>query len=255
MKMWMQHFDANVFLSDSYQDIEFARKNNITRNHLITNAASEEEFDKPAQTDIRKKFDIGKDKFLVLHVGSFTGAKGQPEALKIFLKANIPNSVLLLSGHNNSQLNKLLTGHPRFATLKLQSLLKGKRIIVTELDRSETVDAYKAADLFLFPSNIECSPIVLFECMAAGIPFLSSEVGNAAEIALWGGNGIILPTEKDSIGWSKILIDESAQLLKHSAANRRQLKNMGEKGRAAWKKQFTWQKVAEQYEKLYLSLA
>lgn len=255
MKGWMQHFDANVFLSDSYQDIEFARKNNVTRNHLITNAASEEEFDGAAQTDIRKKFGIDKNKFLVLHVGSFTGAKGQPEAIKIFLKANIPDSVLLLSGHNNAQLKKLLSSHPRFAALKLQSLLKGKRIIVTELNRKETVDAYKAADLFIFPSNIECSPIVLFECMAAGIPFLSSEVGNAAQIAKWGGNGIILPTEKDSIGWSKILIDESAQVLKQAAADRKKLKSMGEAGHAAWKKQFTWQKVAEQYEKLYLNLA
>jgi L-malate glycosyltransferase len=51
----------------------------------------------------------------------------------------------------------------------------------------ETVAAYQAADLFLFPSDIERSPVVLFEAMASRTPFLTTAVGNAEEIFGWSG--------------------------------------------------------------------
>jgi L-malate glycosyltransferase len=254
MKSRMKQFDANVFLSSDYRDVQFARDHGITRNYLIPNAAAEEEFDKPLAADLRAALGIKPGAFLVLHVGSFTGAKGQPEAIRIFLKANVVNSVLLLSGHNNAALGKLLNSHPRFIWKKWLSWLKGKKIIVAELDRTQTVDAYKSADLFLFPSNVECSPIVLFECMAAGLPFLSSDAGNAAEIAEWGGNGLILPTEKDQLHWSHVRLAESARILRHLAQDPARLKLMSQNGRRAFKNRFTWNKIALQYEELYLSL-
>ena len=254
MKAWMKQFDANVFLSTDYRDVQFARANGVTKAQLIPNAAAEEEFDKPLSTDLRKNLGIKPDAFLILHVGSLTGAKGQPEAIEIFLRAKVPRGVLLLTGHNNAKLKKLMSFHPRFLPMKLQALLKGKKIIVAELNREETVDAYKSANLFLFPSNIECSPIVLFECMAAGLPFLSSHVGNAEEIAAWGGNGIILPTDKDELHWSRVRIAESAHILSNLVRDEAKLKVMSANGRTAFKSRFTWQKAAVAYEKLYLAL-
>ena len=255
MKIWMKVFDANVFLSNDYRDINFAKENGITNNFIIPNGAAEEEFDKPIEINIKKKLEIPENSFLILHVGSFTGAKGHPEAVKIFIKASIPNAVLLLAGHKNNLFRKLFTSHYRFILLNFKRLLKRKHIIITELNRQETIDAYKTADLFLFPSNIECSPIVLFECMAAKIPFASSDVGNAREIAQWGGNGFIIPTEKDEIGWAKIKIKESAQMLEEIVSDKIKLKQMGENGHTVWKNNYTWKKIAEQYEKLYLTLS
>ena len=255
MKVWIKQFDANIFLSNDYRDINFAKENGITKNYLIPNGAAEEEFDKPIEIDVRKKLNIPANSFLILHVGSFTGAKGHPEAVKIFLKANIPNAVLLLAGHKNNLFRKLFTSHYRFILLNLKKIFKRKKIIITELNRQETIDAYKTSDLFLFPSNIECSPIVLFECMAAKIPFASSDVGNAEEIAQWGGNGFILPTEKDEIEWGKIKIDESAKMLEEIVSNKENLNQMAKNGYTAWKNNYTWQKIALQYEKLYLTLS
>jgi glycosyltransferase involved in cell wall biosynthesis len=54
--------------------------------------------------------------------------------------------------------------------------------MITSLSRIETLAAYHQADLFLFPSNIECSPLVLFESIASKTPFLTTDVGNAKEI-------------------------------------------------------------------------
>ena len=62
---------------------------------------------------------------------------------------------------------------------------KNMRILILNIDREETVAFYQTADLFLFPSNIECSPIVLFEAMASKTPFLVTDVGNSKEIISW----------------------------------------------------------------------
>ncbi|HHT9147078.1 MAG TPA: glycosyltransferase, partial [Candidatus Wunengus sp. YC61] len=114
--------------------------------------------------------------------------------------------------------------------------------------------AYKQADLFLFPSKIECSPIVLFEAMASKTPFLTTDVGNAQEIIKWSGSGMILPTSKDKYGYSLAETDKSAALLEKIYNNPIKLKTMAENGYKAWKKRFTWSKIARQYEQIYKRL-
>ena len=85
-------------------------------------------------------------------------------------------------------------------------LLKGnhKKIFLTSLDRKELINTYKQADIFLFPSNIECSPVVIFEAMASKTPFLVSNVGNANEIVNISNAGYILPSKIDKNGYAKI---------------------------------------------------
>lgn len=255
MKEYMKKYDMNVFLSDNYRDINFARKNNISNIVLIPNGASEDEFLVNNNIDIRKKFNISKDDFLILHVGSHTGFKGHSEAIKIFNKAKIKNSVFLIIGNSikggceNSCRFKELASN-----LKHRLLRSNKKIIISSLPRNETVAAYKQADLFLFPSNIECSPIVLFECMAAETPFLATGVGNASEIIGWSNSGKLLPTIKNKNGYCVAKINESAKLLEELYSNEEERQDMAETAFKAWKKRFTWEKIALEYEKLYNNL-
>ena len=129
-----------------------------------------------------------------------------------------------------------------------------KRLIVTSLSRPETVSAYKQADLFLFPSNIECSPLVLFECMASKTPFLTTDVGNAKEIINWSKSGLLLPTIKDKNCYSKVKVNESVRLLENIYSNTRKRKVLANFGFEAWINKFTWEKIAKDYEKKYKSL-
>src|SRR5215467_949510 len=46
-----------------------------------------------------------------------------------------------------------------------------KRVIVIDFPRNRLIQAYLNADLFVFASNIEYSPLVLFEACAAGLAF------------------------------------------------------------------------------------
>jgi len=252
MKTWMKSYDANVFLSDDYRDINFARTNGIAKNIIIPNGASADEFLRESKIDIREKLGISKDAFLILHVGSYTELKGHEEALKIYLKSNIKDVVLLFIGHKNELFQNYVNKSRRFKLWKLKNLISDKRIIISaDLTREETVATYKSADLFLFPSNIECSPIVLFESMASHLPFLVTDVGNSKEIIKWTNGGELLPTSTNDKGYSEAEINKSARLLDELYKNKAQRKELGENGFNAWKQNFSWEIISKKYEELY----
>lgn len=255
MPFWMKQYDMNVFLSDAYRDINFARENGVTNTFLIANGASEEEFLGCSFIDIRQCLNISKEDLLILHVGSHTGIKGHSDAMEIFSKANLTNATFLLVA------NVVVGGCSRSCHWKsrIQNLLPArwrdnKKIIVTTLSRKETVAAYHTADIFLFPSNIECSPLVLFESMASRTSFLTTDVGNAAEIINWSGGGIMLPTFKESKEYSRADIPGSVRMLEDLARNKLKREQMANEGYRSWLERFTWEKIAREYEKLYYRL-
>lgn len=125
-----------------------------------------------------------------------------------------------------------------------------KRVLVTDFPRPELVQAYMAADLFVFASNIEYSPLVLFEAAAAGTPFLSVPVGNAEEIARWTGGGIICPAPKDERGYTRVDPSELAKALVDAMQNQGTLKECGRTARKTWSERYTWAAIAERYERI-----
>lgn len=259
MGNWMKKYDMNVFLSNDYRDINFARKVGVDKKKMtvIPNGAGEDEFLAQSKVEIRRRLGIPGDRFLILHVGSHTGVKGHREAIEIFSRAKIKNATLLIVGNVFGGGCSLYCPQKSFLfNLSPRRWFDHKRLIVTPLSREETIVAYRTADLFLFPSNIECSPIVLFEAMASKTPFLTSDVGNSAEIVKWsGGSGIVLPTDKDKQGFVRVRILGSVKILEEIYHNPIQRSKMAAAGFRAWKRRFTWEKIAEQYEKLYFELA
>ena len=255
MKDWMKKYDMNVFLSDDYRDINFAKKNKINKIIVIPNGASEEEFLGQNNIYIREKLNIPKSNFLILHVGSHTGAKGHREAIEIFEKAKMTNATFLIIGNSfGGGCTKYCFIKEKLFNLSPQRIFDKKKLIITSLSRSETVSAYKQADLFLFPSNIECSPLVLFECMASKTPFLTTDVGNAKEIINWSKSGLLLPTIKDKNGYSKVKVNESAKLLENIITNLKKRDSMSKTGFNIWKNKFTWEKITKNYERMYKNL-
>ncbi|WP_129126147.1 glycosyltransferase family 4 protein [Geomonas oryzae] len=256
MGEFMKKYDMNVFLSDDYRDIEFARSRRVEKIMLIPNGAGADEFAPDHSVTFRKRHGIPEDHFLVLHVGSHTGVKGHAEAIRIFDRARIANATFLLVG-NEAGIGcaRACRMRERLLGLKEHFAKKGKRLMVKPLDRAETVAAYQQADLFLFPSNIECSPIVLFECMASKTPFLTTDVGNAAEILSWSGGGALLPTRINRAGFSKAKVADSSLLLEMLYRDKQARLRMAESGHAAWRERFTWEKIALDYEALYHEVA
>lgn len=126
----------------------------------------------------------------------------------------------------------------------------GKKLIVSDFPRDTLVQAYMAADLFVFASNIEYSPLVLFEAAAAGTPFLSVPVGNADEIARWTGGGMLCPAEKDERGYTRVAPAVLAAEIAKAIESPDKLREMGVRAHAAWLERFTWDAVTSRYESI-----
>jgi glycosyltransferase involved in cell wall biosynthesis len=131
------------------------------------------------------------------------------------------------------------------------SKLSRKNILVLNLDRSDTVKLLKAADLFLFLSNIECSPLVLFEAGAAGVPFISTDVGNSAEIAAWTGGGLIIDGDKDQKGLSHPSTHHASEMVKQLLLDTAWRSRLGTCAREKVMKNYTWLSITKRYLKLY----
>jgi glycosyltransferase involved in cell wall biosynthesis len=123
-----------------------------------------------------------------------------------------------------------------------------KRVILTDLKRPELVQAYLAADLFVFASRVEYSPLVLYEAAAAGTPFLTVPVGNSPEIVRWTGAGLLCEAAKDSRGYTRVDPGNLATAMARCMSDCAMLSRLGATGRDRWRKHFTWQVVAGYYE-------
>ncbi|WMW24307.1 glycosyltransferase family 4 protein [Methanolobus sediminis] len=256
MKIWLKKYDACVYLSNDYRDINFAKKNGVdNKSIIIPNGAGEDEFSKKVNIDIRAKLKIPHNHFLLLHVGSHTGLKGHREAITIFKKSNIKDATLLIVA-NDINVRCTLNCHLAEITNHFCKLLHftDKHIIVKFLSREETVAAYHEADLFLFPSNIECSPLVLFEAMASKTPFLTTDVGNAKEIIDWSNGGELLPTLQYLNGYVKADINASIDVLQNLFYNPQKRQNLAINGYKKWILSFTWEKITRDYENLYFNV-
>jgi len=283
MKDWMRAYDSCVFLSDAYRDIDFAREAGVESIAIIPNGAAAEEFRQPPDPDLRERLGIPKHHQLIIHVAGYLSvAKGQAEAVEIFSRSALEEATLLLICPDfNQSVTRSLT--PKQVLKGIYHLVRGKglrgiafptqlqllrrfnrkrnsssrrEILGVSLTREDTISAFLEADLLLFPSWIECSPLVLFEAAASRTPFLVTDVGNAAEIIRWTGGGRLLPglRSNDREGSVQADIDAGARCLEDLMADAPARQQMASQAYQAWQQHFTWSRIADQYELLYKCL-
>lgn len=270
----LKRFDALVFLSEDLPDFGFAKNCGCMRLFVIPNGASEEEFIQRERLPLKEILNITPGDLLVLTVGSHTSLKGHRECLEIFSRAKIAHSTLLIIG-NYPRKNpgflltktvKVLLERGRFDCPGICCIAESiynrrpsfqalkKKVLVRDLDRQSTVSAFMEADVFLFPSNLECSPLTLYECLASKTPFLSTDVGNAAEIARITGGGRIIPSKKLVDGRVVADIEVAVSMLEALASDSAGREKMAMNGHSAWAEKYTWANVASQYIALYETL-
>jgi glycosyltransferase involved in cell wall biosynthesis len=252
---YLKKYDASVYASPTYQDIVFAKKHKIQNLHVIPNGADEREFNNlSGRRKFRKKYGIKH--FFMLTIGSHTNAKGHDEALNVFEHFPYPCTLVIIG--NKSEDGCYEKCVRRAEELNYQKRRRRKKVLVLDLNREDTVAALKAADLFLFLSNREASPLALFEAAAAGTPFVASAAGNAAEIADWTGGGVITKSipHPGRPGTGDVTIDVQAtvRLLKMFWANPLRRRRLGKLGRKNWHQKYTWEHITKQYLQLYEEL-
>jgi glycosyltransferase involved in cell wall biosynthesis len=283
MGEWMRSYDACVFLSDSYRDVDFARTAGVESIAIIPNGAAAEEFDRFKDADLRERLGIPVDHHLILHVAGYLSlAKGQAEAVEIFSQSNLRKATLLLVCpdfdrpatafvkpiHVLKSLYYIACGKSLRGVVfpfwfqhlcrlrRRRNRAQERQIKCVSLSREDTISAFLEADLLLFPSWIECSPLVLFEAAASYTPFLVTPVGNAAEIIAWTGGGELLPAQcsDDREGSVRADVAAGSQRLEALVADAPGRRRMADSAHRAWQAHFTWERIADQYERLYRCL-
>ncbi len=239
-----------ILHSETYRDGVFARKSGISHISVIPNGASEREFAIRDDT-FRNRYGIAADVPLLVTIGSHTGVKGHRATIESFRRARIGPAVLLVIG-NVFGAHVGCRPDCRRRAFRCNVLSLGrKRVLVLDPPRADVVAALQSADLFLFASNIECSPIVLFEAMASRTAFASVACGNAEEIIRWSGGGILIPSHVDAHGLVQTDVAAMARCIEALIADRARRVSLAEAGNRAWRERFGWAQVARSYEATY----
>jgi glycosyltransferase involved in cell wall biosynthesis len=246
-------FNHLIFHSSDYQDIRFARAAGVERLTVIPNGADEREFGEHQSTErFRSAHGISSGKPLVLTVGSHTGLKGHADAIAALRSAKEARDGTLAIVGNTP------TGRGCSSACRARALVTragGRRVVLDDPPRQGVIDAYLDADLFVFCSAVECSPLVLFEAMAAGLPFVTVDAGNAAEIVDWSGAGVVVESPRRRNGLVRPDRAGVARAIDELLADNARRAEMGHRGRKAWRDRFTWDAVAGRYEDLYRAMA
>lgn len=248
----MKRYDHLIFHSHTYRDIEFTRQHGLSHYTVIPNSASEEEF-RHADLTFRQRYGIPGDAPLLLTVGGHTGMKGHSLVIEAFRRAQVGRTVLVIIANTVGGKGCLPDCERRARWVRIVSLGR-KRVLLLNPTRADVVAAFHAADLFIFGSNLECSPLVLFEAMASKTPFVTVACGNAKEIVDWGRGGVVIPTAQRPDGMVEADPVVMASFIEDLIASPDKRLRLAESGRRAWQEQFTWEKIATRYEQLYHAL-
>lgn len=285
----LNKIDGLIFHSKTYRDYVFAKEHSLGNLFFIPNGADNVEFEIPIK-GFRLNNSIADDETLLMTVGSLNGAKGHLEIAEALSLLNYDKPItLILNGsqmprHNPSFMSKLkgldMASLKRLIKSKLFAYIsrwrgrrsyfekldlfikevnrgkygKNKRVLLTDLPRDQLISCYFESDLFVFASNIEYSPLVLFEAAAAGLPFLSVSVGNVPEIAEWTKGGVVCPSETNNNGYTSVNVAVLSKQIELLLNNTDEMYRLGKNGRTAWKEKFNWDLISSEYEAIFVNL-
>ena len=109
-------------------------------------------------------------------------------------------------------------------------------------ERSDIGDWLAQADLFVLSSLTEGLPLSLLEAMAAGLPFIVTNVGGMPEVAELSGAGTVVESRSE---------EALAEAIVQHAARRAELPDLGRRARLCYEQHFTLERMVNSYSELY----
>jgi glycosyltransferase involved in cell wall biosynthesis len=196
--------------------------------------------------EIIRKYGL-QGKKLVLFVGRIIYSKGVHyliKAFKLLKESNFVDVKLILIGPTEG------FGKESLCSPYFEWLLTLIRAFNLEMDivqagtvpREELRKFYVASDIFVLPSIIEASPLVVSEAMASGKPIIASNVGSVSMQVKDGWNGFIIQPGNAL---------QLAQKMEYLLSNPQEIKRMGKNSRKHSEKEFSWKTMTERLYKAY----
>jgi glycosyltransferase involved in cell wall biosynthesis len=242
----LTHWARNKFLVDM-----FAADGNIVKDFLVNEDKIDEkkikvinlgidpesmEHDERLRKNARNEFGLADSEVLIGNLGRLVEFKGQDKLIKAFKQVleKFPNVKLLIvgDGERKTELKNLV-----------QALSINEKVIFAGF-RDDLQAVYSAFDIYAHTSSDsggELFPFAVLYAMAAGLPVVSTGVGEIPSMIKEDISGFITGQNDDEIS-SKIIT-----LLGDLAVS----KKMGEEGKTLLNQKFTLEKMGSEILKLY----
>lgn len=233
---YLRDYDRLLYASANYRDKQFGDAHALTHYSIIPNGADAAEFS-GTPLGFRERFDI-QTPYLLLTVANLIPSKGHDVLLKAFRTLGRDDSTLAIIGKPLGNRTKWLQRY--YLQLRFETARIRNARVFEDLEREWVVSAFQEADLFVFASKLECSPLVIYEAMAAGTPFVSTNCGDVMDRRQF---GIVVQADRE-------LAPEIGSLLDDDGRRRR----LGAAAAQHWQANLTWDHIVEAYERLYESL-
>ncbi|NMC51537.1 glycosyltransferase family 4 protein [Candidatus Kuenenbacteria bacterium] len=149
------------------------------------------------------------DKKIILWTGRMTPEKNLPFLVSCFKKIinNYPNVVLLLIG-DGPEKNKI--------TQQIKSMALDPSVkLLGQINYTQLLNYFHAADIFVLPSRHESFGKVLLEAGASGKPSVASATTGTKEIIIEGETGFLFPVNKTKKFVEKTLVLLNDENLAH----------------------------------------
>ena len=179
-----------------------------------------------------EKFNLLKNEYL-LFVGRIIPTKGCSSLIEAFNKINTNKKLVFVGGSSYSD--------EYFEKLKRKA--NKQTVFLGYRYGNELAQLYANAYCFIMPSEIEGLAITLLEAMSYGKCVIYSDIPENAEVA----EGVGIPFRNKDI-------DDLAEKLKFAISNPELCKKLGAKARERVKKEYNWDDIVFQTEKVYYSL-
>ncbi len=226
-------FASNVDCKNYFRQYfppDFAEKIKVTYTSVNPPEIDEALKIKFDRDELKRKFNIPTDKFLVLCVGQFIDRKGRWIFLEAAKKVCETTDEIVFVWISNSK-----PGAEDLQKAEDFSLGENFRLIISDQIGGGRIDLFKMfrlADVYVLASFVEGLPISLLEAMALGIPSISTNVYAIPEAVKHFDTGILIESGDDkALAEAILLLKSDAELREKLSKNGREwvLKNFDER--------------------------
>lgn len=192
----LHNADTIIAVGEKLRDDIVAKfKVNQEKIHVINMGVNRSTFKPMEKNLVRKKLNLGSNKFVILFVGNLIKAKGVFELVKSFeqLKQLYSDMELHLIGANKE---------PQFLGT-MSDYIERQNIsdiyFHPPMHQSDIAEWMSAADCFVLPSHMEGFGLVALEAMACHTPVVASDVGGLSYLVKNGAGLLIQPKDINSL--------------------------------------------------------
>lgn len=235
--------DASGIICPSYEEFTAVRKAYpLKPSTYLPGGVDVERYTKKADVDLRAKYSITEDKFVLLCSGRIDSQKNQLLLLEMMheLSFNRTNKFhLILMGHlsNKDYFDEIKQHVEKYSLQENVTLICG-----LNSDSEELIAAYQQADALIIPSIHEPSCLPVLEGWAAGLPVLAAKIASLAHLIDDQKTGLLFnPYSKRSLAEALTSLTETPELRKKLIRN----------GHDTVNKHFTWEQYAQKLMSFY----